>query len=373
MFRSSTGGLDRAGIRQAGALSVLVAAMVLPGFFLTSATVASVPGAPSGTLVGAPTTPGSHVLAPANLAPSVRPASGAVYNITTQEAGLPPGTNWTIEIANVTRTSSGRWINFTEPNGSWPIYLFPVNGTPGYAPWSPLVYGVVNGSSIQWTVTYSPRVPVRFVAAGLPVGSNWSVSASYFVCGQPFFPCTLTANDTTTGTQRTTTIYWPRGNVIHFSFTAPAGYGLARVNGPRFTDCSSVGLNSPHGLVGPTRVVAQFARAETVFFNETIIPGWPGLPVGTGWNVQITPLGTSCGPGETAYNVTTPSGGSVALSVLAGEHYHYQVSYGIGGYAVAPVQGGFVALTHVMVHAEKFRAQPPPPAVPAGIAASRWV
>jgi thermopsin len=96
------------------------------------------------------------------------------YAITFTETGLSPGTNWTVSIGSVSKSSVTSSITFTEPNGT---YLYAIGSVSGYTvssnSGSAVVAGKATGISLAFTqITYT----VTFTESGLPTGSSWSVT-----------------------------------------------------------------------------------------------------------------------------------------------------------------------------------------------------
>jgi phospholipase C len=98
---------------------------------------------------------------------------GPVYPVTFREVGLPAATPWDVTIGSIERNSTTSSLVIPEPNGT---YEFQVGIVPG---WSTRASSsvVVAGVGATVTRTFSPvKYSVAFTEAGLPNGTNWSVT-----------------------------------------------------------------------------------------------------------------------------------------------------------------------------------------------------
>ena len=92
------------------------------------------------------------------------------------ESGLPSGTNWSVDLNGLTRTTATTILTFSEGNGSYPWYAAAtVNGT------SVNASGVVrvNGANVSVNATFlvpSALVAVTFQEYGLTGRTNWSLT-----------------------------------------------------------------------------------------------------------------------------------------------------------------------------------------------------
>jgi Divergent InlB B-repeat domain len=102
------------------------------------------------------------------------------YTVTFEETGLPSGTSWSVALNGTSESSTSSSIQFVVTNGTLPFTVTPVTGytanvTGGTVP----VHGANRTVLILWTSTSSPTsatYSITFVEAGLPVGTNWSVT-----------------------------------------------------------------------------------------------------------------------------------------------------------------------------------------------------
>jgi len=111
------------------------------------------------------------------------------YSVTFFESGLPNATNWSVTLGNLTNWSTSSATAFAEPNGT---YGYTVPRARGYVPSPAFGSVVVNGSAKQVLVSFlepaPPSYQISFIEAGLPSGTNWSVSVE----GRPFYSVSST-------------------------------------------------------------------------------------------------------------------------------------------------------------------------------------
>jgi hypothetical protein len=99
------------------------------------------------------------------------------FTITVLELGLPAGTNWSVTLEGVTRSTAGSSVNFTETNGT---YAYNVTGPAGYSalPRSGQI-GVAGGPAevaVVFTRPLAPPGPLGFLE---PTGT----AALYLLAG----------------------------------------------------------------------------------------------------------------------------------------------------------------------------------------------
>lgn len=307
-----------------------------------------------------------------------------VYGVVFAETGLPSfsignytqtSLRWTV---NVTNTSSGAVQSetapypsfvFAEPNGS---YSFTVAAPRGYAA-SPAsgTLGVLGGNVSQ-SIHLRPTVnsTIRFVEAGLPGGTPWSVvlngshhysstanlsvaltngtypyTISTNLSGYPATPSS--GNLTIQGANETVYVVFGAAYQVTFDEGGlPGGTNWSVTLGRESLTTSNASLSflEPAGTypfsIAP---VSGFARtpasgnvsvttanvSETIdFANATIFPlsfNESGLPAGASWNVSIAGVGNQT------------SSGTRALYVLGNGTYSYTLS--APGYAATPASG----------------------------------
>ena len=173
------------------------------------------------------------------------------YTIAFNEKGLPNGTNWSVSVGEIVRSSNNSTVTFLEPDGS---YNFVMGRVPGYRPLPSNFTVVVRGSNITLVVVWIPVLyPVTFVESGLPANTFWNV---------------------TLGNQ---TNYSSNSTITFKVMNGTYEYNVPDVNG--------VASSSPSGTIKvngePTKVFLQF----TVPINFTFIES--GLPAGSKWSVFI--------------------------------------------------------------------------------------
>ncbi len=337
---------------------------------------------PGGHAATAPRPPGALLASPSagertngNVVGSARAlnASGGTYAVTVEETGLPAGSIWTVQLANMTESSNSSALTFLVPNGSWPIFVHPVSGThgnPGYVKVYPTWDVGVNGSALTIPIQFTPATSVTVLAVGLPPNSSWSLTARLTVGCAGNYSCGFEGNNTTVGTVGKIHFSW-YGEGMFYSVRAPAGYALAYVTGSG-TRSSPCGVTT--GGAGPARIVAHFGPFERLYFNESTALGAPVLPAGSSWSVQLDPLPMyrACTAGGLHSNITTASGGSVNFTVVRGTHYHFFVYPSSGSFAPGPAQGTLAAPAHTLVKVVKFRpwSSPLEPLAPSGMGIS---
>lgn len=203
--------------------------------------------------------------------------SKVTYAVVFTENGLPAGITWQVTLGRVAEsvlTDGGAdIISFSEGNGSYAYQLSVVSGwAQSTLPGTGTI--VVNGASVavadaNYTqVTYA----VVFTEAGLPGGTNWSVTLG-----------ASTENSTTP----TIAFAVPNG-------TLPYSLGIV----PGFVPTPSHGTLVISG-VGASVGVAFSVKLYSVYFNET------GLPTGTPWSVT---MGSTVGSTSSSLSFREPNG-----------------------------------------------------------------
>ena len=201
------------------------------------------------------------------------------------------------------------------------------------------------GDQVFYQVRYVPyETALTLKAVGLPASSTWGASVTTST-GQ------TNLTNTTIGHSGAITLFAPNGTASYV-FTAPAGYGVAKVTGP-----------GPHGAkpmytgfnvtgTGPTTLVVHFGPIETVTFSEQISTPWPGLPGGTTWGVVLMPHGP--GGNQTVITQTT-TGTSISLNLVHGAHYKFHVTHPAAYKAGGAHKGGLGVPTHAITKNVKFK------------------
>jgi outer membrane protein assembly factor BamB len=212
------------------------------------------------------------------------------YEVTFIQTGLVPRTQWAVTLGGDLQSSQSEWLNFSEPNGSYP---FTVGELAGYSPsrnsGTINVTGANQSESIVFAITtYS----IAITETGLPSGTDWGVSV-----------------DGTVYSSISTTI----------TFVEPNGtYALSVETAPGFVPLAPTGSVSVSGS-NQTISVTYGPATETVTFTQT------GLRAGTDWAVRL---------GAVQHTSTTPEisfvepVGTVAFAVKS-----------VAGYSTNPLQG----------------------------------
>ncbi len=203
-----------------------------------------------------------------------------VYPITFRETGLQAGTEWSVRIGATTLNSTAATIQFEEPIGSYSYTILPI---PGYSTgWTGSVDQT--GSSLVVPVAFTlVTYPVTFTEAGLPGGTNWSLTLTA-ATGAPFHG------------GRTLTVWSDGASTIHielpngtYSLTASAAgeNGLSATfeesagipsTGPAFAFPPGSGSNGPrflglpasegYGVLGGIAAVALVGLLAGIWFTR---------------------------------------------------------------------------------------------------------
>jgi hypothetical protein len=196
------------------------------------------------------------------------------------------------------------------------------------------------GDQVWFQIQYGTPVyktNLTFKEVGLPLGATWTANV-----GSPV----VSANNTVGAHGGTVSVLQPNGTST-FSITPPVGYGVAQVTGPHGTTFSSAPVS---GSIHGTLLTVKFGALENVYFNESIVPHWPGLPGGTNWSITLTPANANAPGGMVGYGT---GGTSVHFVLPAGAHFKYQVSKPIT-YKATAGHGAFGVPTHTFAKLLKF-------------------
>jgi hypothetical protein len=215
------------------------------------------------------------------------------YAVTFLESGLSGGAVvWNVTVANQTNRSSTSDIAFQMINGSYPFTIAPVNG---YRE-SPVTGKVfVNGSSVEVPVSFTPIFPIQFSEAGLPSGSNW----------------TVTIGRGSNSSNNADLVIKEDNGTYHFTVSTTASGYLP---------------DDPNGSV----VVNGSAARERILFHNSSVATYgvtfaeSGLGVGASWNVD---LGGQTSTGNTSTLVIWVTNGTYAFNASA------------SGYDASPAHG----------------------------------
>jgi YVTN family beta-propeller protein len=218
------------------------------------------------------------------------------YLVYFNESGLPSGTNWSVTLAGVQRSSTSGTVSFVETNNT---YTFTVGAVAGYSA-SPssgkvTVDGKATADSITFTSNAPGRYSVTFTENGLPSGTTWSVTlgAGTFQSSAP----------TISFTETNGTYPFSVGTVS--GFTADPSSGTVTVSG---------------SAVPKAITFAPLPPGEyQVELGET------GLPTGTNWSVTL----------GGAQQFST---GSTITFTETNSTYSYTVGQ-VTGYTVSPSSG----------------------------------
>jgi YVTN family beta-propeller protein len=179
-------------------------------------------------------------------------SGGQLYPVTFLETGLPPGTNWSVNLNGVTYASNSTSLEVVRGNGTYPFTTSSSNSS-YFAPAGNLS---VDGVAVVQTLTFGPRLyPVTVSESGLPVGTRWWLNLS---SGESF-------NST--------------GSTIAFSeVNGQYGYGLGSENKSYSAAGGSFTVNG-----APVSTMVGFVLVTfLITFEES------GLPPGTEWWANVT-------------------------------------------------------------------------------------
>jgi YVTN family beta-propeller protein len=249
------------------------------------------------------------------------------YTVAFTESGLPTGTNWSVQVDSTTYFAGSSTVAFRTPNGS---YAYAVPDVPGYAAENATGNANVTGANVSIAITFLPAYDIAFTEAGLPRGTDWSVTFAaqlrsssgtsigfLEVNGTYSFTLGRVPGYRANVTNGSLTVSGRGQNVsIGFSLTVysvafveqglPLGtsWSVDLAGGTRSSSSNQVLFSEPNGsypytivpvpgfavanrsgvvgvLGGDVRVDLTFLRAFPVLFSEV------GLPAGTAWNVTI--------------------------------------------------------------------------------------
>ncbi|MCI4323440.1 MAG: YncE family protein [Thermoplasmata archaeon] len=215
------------------------------------------------------------------------------YAVTVQEAGiLHAGTSWSVDVNGTQNSSYMTSLVLWEPNGSYLLTSFPVNGyyVPNAIPFQ------VDGAPITETLNYVlVTYLITFTESGLATGTSWNITFDGVT------------EQTTSGTLQLITYTEPNGS---YPYTIGGVLAYKR--------------ESPAGTIivsgGPQTKNVLFAYAPEQFlvtFAET------GLIAGTSWNVTFNGTAASSATPTISFTI---GNGSFSYSVAA-----------VTGYTASPI------------------------------------
>lgn len=114
-----------------------------------------------------------------NVSIAFTPLPVTKYTITFSESGLPSGSYWSVSLNGTANSTTGRFVTFSEPNGSFP---FRVGAVSGFSTSSQSGTVIVGGSAVSKAIAFTPRASpptafnVTYNETGLAVGTLWDIS-----------------------------------------------------------------------------------------------------------------------------------------------------------------------------------------------------
>lgn len=200
------------------------------------------------------------------------------YVVTFHESGLPPMTNWSIDLAGTTENATSAPIRFAEPNGS---YAYTVGSVAGFIPDATSGSVTVNGATQYVPLTWAQNVSVysiQFNETGLPPGTAWSVNLNGTV---------------QSGTTTTFTFHEPNG-IYPYSLGGVAGWAPSVYQGNVSVSGATVFVNTPY-----TRVTYG------VTFTQTGLPyPWPG----GNWSIVLNGTAQTQAANDSTLQFVEPNG-----------------------------------------------------------------
>ncbi len=209
---------------------------------------------------------------------------------------------------------------------------------------NPMIGG--GDDQVWFQIRYTPpESPVTFKAVGLPTNSTWSVTSGLGTSAQ--------FNRTVGHVGKI--LFEESNGTMGFSISAPAGFGVSKVAGPRHPSQTSAEIQ------GAETLTVTFGPLEGLYVNET------GLPSGSLWSVSIT---SSIAHGGPPAQSATSHGASIAFTVVKGT-WKFQVTITPSGYRAVPPRGSITVRAHPTTRRINFKPIPPPRGAP--LSASLYV
>jgi hypothetical protein len=236
----------------------------------------------------------------------------------------------------------------------------------GSAPW--ISEPSINTNPIVGAGTIPCWFQVRYVTGvsavtvsetGLPVGKTWGITVNGV-----FHNNTTVIKPHTLHTIEGSVKYLePVGPLVLAPMAQPPGSGsqIVRVTGPLPSHTSYFESNVTH--VGtPVALTVWYAANKTLWFNETIVAGYPGLPSGDHFTVTLTPLTAGSNHAAMLSQIGTSTGTSAAVSFVVPDSltYHFAVSNLPALWTSTPAAGNAAAGIHGHTVLLKFKDPPPP-------------
>jgi hypothetical protein len=278
------------------------------------------------------------------------------YPVVFNETGLPAGTNWTVTVAGNVLNSTNSTIDYSEPNGT---YSFSVGPITGFSPQPSYGTIKVRGTDVTVNITFALNYTVSFEEAGLPVGTEWTVSIggvyldsrtslivfaepngtfNYTVSGPSSYTATPAAGSVTiAGQDKLVSVsFYPTFSAsVSFSETGLPSSTLWSVTLEAATRTSTTSeiqfqeyngtydfsVQSVYGFTvspssgslvvngGNVNVPVRFsARTYSVTFSES------GVPIGSRWSVTLGSVGNASSEGTISF---TEPNGTYAFAITA--------------------------------------------------------
>ena len=198
------------------------------------------------------------------------------YTLTFTQSGLPPGTNWSVDLAGNVSSSTGTTLGFQVHNGTYNYSVGRLTGfTSNVFTGSVLVQGTSTAVPLSWGGNGSV-FPVDFNETGLPTGTSWNV----------------TLNGTTQSGSASQFTFFETNGTYSYTLAGAAGWAPPAYSGTT-------------AIAGSTAFVnLKYARVTyVVTFAETGLP-YP-RPLGN-WSVDVN--GTNLSSVSPDQNISEPNG-----------------------------------------------------------------
>ncbi|MGA3022934.1 MAG: YncE family protein [Thermoplasmata archaeon] len=104
---------------------------------------------------------------------AITPPPPATFSVTFTESGLPRGTPWTVNLNGTLQSSTGSYVVFSEPNGTYDYMVY------SWSTFEAIVNGgqvQVNASDVDISVQFAPTAWLEFDVAGLPSDVVWTLT-----------------------------------------------------------------------------------------------------------------------------------------------------------------------------------------------------
>ena len=252
-------------------------------FTLANGTYSYLIAGPAGYRASNGSATGNFTVSGANMTLAIHFVRGTTYPLSFHEAGLRPGSAWSVLLASSLRLSSvsgtANLRNLTPGN-----YTYSLDPIPGYLAAltagghsipSSGVLGIESAGVVIHVRFTAVTYAITFVEHGLPPGDHWRVQIKSFVISHCPPNCNATRVVQSQSSNSTSVTF-------HLA-NASSGALVYVAKGPRGFVVPGPANGTPLVIAGSDRVInLTFVQlVGTAIFNET------GLPSGTTWTVSL--------------------------------------------------------------------------------------